>query len=437
MLGTPTGRGSLSLAGILSLGLVAGACDAPTERPAAAGASASAIASSSVEAVPWPSLPDSPNTLGRMLDDATRKTVTPEPTLDGKRLIAALRIAVSEDELAGGWVAIVERLTHVLERHTGRGKRTWILVGSHHDAADQVDLFRRLVGPLGLSPAPLAAVEQLQADGAWAGLPAEAQRGDDAILSAYLEHGADEQLDVIRRAQRARNYTAWKYDYVDRIADLVIAARASGRPLIGCDMPSSMQQRLRETLGDAGAALRDLHCALAVQRALARRPLASAAVLIGDAHLAADRLPRFVPATDEVVRIHLVGGRDGGVTVDGVGSLRVLEPLLVPLARDVFALILHAPPHAARVDRVRVRERLPDGAPRLTVVGTTGKLQLGSDAVTLDGKPFTRPDGSGPVGFLLDHDGGLLAGTLDVPAGGGITLDLHEPNIVRLQISDP
>lgn len=413
-------------------------CESKEPPTPAAPASATASVEASAPSVPWPSLPDNQVTLGRLVDRATRRTTGDEQPLTGSRLTEALKSSVKTGSFAGGWPAIIETLTRSVEAASRRGKRTWILVGTHHDAPDQVDAFRRLVGPLGLSPAPLAAVEQLQADGAWIGLGPEAQQGDDRLLRAYLDDGDEVQLAMLQATQRKRNYTAWKYDYVERITDVVTSARASGRPLIGCDMPGRMQQRLNETIGEEAAVLRDLHCALAVRRQLAQRPRAVVALFIGDAHLGSRRLPRFVPAADALVRVHLVGGRDGQVTLEGAETLLVTEPALVSIGEDRFALVLDAPPHAARVDRVRVRDASRSGKePTLTVRGASGTLQIGLDRVGLDGDGWSRPRSPGPVGFWLQTAERLLAGTLDLPPGGSVVLDLTEPDVVRIERREP
>lgn len=392
--------------------------------------------------VPWPALPDNQVTLGALVDHATRRSVTEIPELTGPRLLQALERSIRDGALAGGWSAIVDTLTRTIETSSQRGKRTWLLIGSHHDAPDQVDAFRRLVGPLGLSPAPLAAVEQLQGDGGWAGLAEAAQRGDDAMIARYLEDGDPEVLATLRAQQRERNYTAWKYAYVERIVDVVVGARASGRPLVGCDMPGAMQIRLAETVGDEASILRDLHCALSVERHLAASPRAAVALFIGDAHLGATRLPRFIPSTDVVVRVHLLGGRDGGRTLEGLEALRVVEPVLVPLGRRRYALVLDGAPHGARVDRVRMKDAARSGRePQIRVIGAEGRIRLGLDEVTLDDAAWSRPQPPGPVGFLLETGSGearrLVTGTLDVPPGGGITLDLQEPDVVRIERREP
>ena len=207
-------------------------------------------------------------------------------------------------------------------------------------------------------------------------------------------------------------------------------------------MPGPMQVRLRETVGDEAAILRDLHCALAVERRLAASPRAAAALFIGDAHLAATKLPRFVPAADVVVRLHLLGGRDGGQTLPGAEGLRVIEPVLVPIGRRRYVLVLDGSPHAARVDRVRIKDVARRGKdPLIRVVGASGRLRIGLDEVALGEADWSRPQPPGPVGFLLETGDGddrrLVTGTLDVPPGGGITLDLSEKDIVRIERREP
>ncbi|MEZ4441844.1 MAG: hypothetical protein R3B72_22275 [Polyangiaceae bacterium] len=399
--------------------LLALACDAPAApgpRP-----SATAVASAAPEAVPWPSLPDGPATLGRVLDGATRRpTPTPDPVTP-ERLRAALRVAVRDGVLAGGMPAAVDALEAAVEAGSGRGRHTWLLVGNHHDAAAQLDAFRRLTGPLGLTPAPLTAVELLKADGAWTGLPLDLQRGDDEVLNRYLATGARADLEAL---QARESYTAWKFGDRDGLADLVVGARASGRPLMGCDMPLAMQSRLRETVGPEADRLRDLHCALAIQRTLAKAPRATVALLIGEAHLDGERLPRFLPAGDTLIELHLFGGRP--LDAARVGAIQVTTPLLVPLGPRRLALLLAAPPLEAPVDRLRERHpRSELGPPRLVVRGERARLVVGFEERAIGGS-YERPSAHGPLPFLLEQGDRILAGVVELPARGHVVLDALE-----------
>ena len=118
-------------------------------------------------------------------------------------------------------------------------------------------------------------------------------RGDDAKLADFLVHGRQEALATLRDRQRQRNYTAWKYGYVGQMVDLVLAARAGDRRLMGCDMPTKLQARVRADLGLRTGELRELHCALALRDWLrASPPPHRVALFWGNAHLDPTRLPR-------------------------------------------------------------------------------------------------------------------------------------------------
>ncbi|MCC6523137.1 MAG: hypothetical protein IT373_10790 [Polyangiaceae bacterium] len=395
---------------------------------------------------PWPALPTSPAELAALVAAETRRPPGPVRGLDAPGLLAALRSGVARGSVAAGYPAIAEALGAKVAAARAAGRPSYLLFGAHHDSGGQVEAFRRLVGALGVRPAPLVAVELFRADGGWGGAPDEAGRGDDAALAAFLAHGDLDALETLRRAQLRHDYTAFKYGYVERVLDLAIELRAAGRQLVGCDMPAALQARARPALAGGVDALRDLHCALALERALGRRGGAPdepeiVALFYGDAHLAPDRLPRHLPARAELLAVHLVGERHGDTGVEaGLGGLELTEPLLVPLGAaggaEEHALVLPGGRLAARHERVRERAA-PAAEPHLAASGSVGVLHLAGARVPLDGAPHEVPVRPGRAVFLLEVGARLVAGALEVPAGGSAAVDLELDGTVRLTERSP
>jgi hypothetical protein len=290
-----------------------------------------------------------------------------------------------------------------------------------------------------MTPAPLLAIEQLHADGAWAG-STPAQTGDDELLRRYLASGKSSVLAELEARQRERNYTAWKYGYVERVTDVVTGVRAAGGRLVGCDMPAAMQARLRDALGAKGDLLRDLHCVLALRRALASDATRHrVALFIGDAHLLPHRLPRFLPATAKVLRVHVMGMRasDGGIEQELAPKLGIIEPMLVPVAGARFVLLLPDARLGIEVDRVRSSEAI-DAADRhqVLVEGFRGELTVGERHAKLTGNARLAAS-AGSVPFLIEEPSRAIAGTLEIPEGGSVTLSREPDGIVRIHTRTP
>jgi hypothetical protein len=388
---------------------------------------------------PWPTLPGDLTDLDALISKRSQRPTQPHQELTAKGVIATLRHSVEHGTAIMGWPAIVAALELRLSRVGQEGRSGYLLFGHHHDAPAQVEAFRRITGPLGIEPAPLGAIEQLQANGRWTGLPQADQLGDEPELADYLRRGNSAALTNLRDAQRQRNYTAWKYGYVPEVLDLLLAARAGQRPLMGCDMPTQLQSLARATLGPRSGELRDLHCALALRDRLAgMAPPHRVALFWGSAHLNPARLPRFLPAAAEVWSIELLGGRLGsaGVEVELGRHLKLADPALLPLPDNRFLLLLPEQQLRAAVDPVR---RRLDGAletklrHRLTVYGLTG------GSVRVGPKKLAQPpEGAmikltpGSTSFLIDHDDALLAGGLTMPNGGQLELHLEVDGTLRV-----
>lgn len=280
--------------------------------------------------------------------------------------------------LVAGLEPVLADLTERLAAANRGGRDAYLLVGTHHDSAGQVDLFRRLVGPGGIGGLTDIVVEQLVAGGRWQGVDAADQRGDDAELESYLSTGAPDAWRALERAQRHRDYAAWRYGYVPVVMDLVAAARAGGVPLRGCDMPSAAQ-RLARGAGPRGLdRLRELHCALALRDAAATGPR-RVAMLWGQEHAQPAGFARFVPERDAVIFVRVIGHRANPLHLEGqlAPSLVVNEPTLVEIPgaeRLELALLLPDQALGGDVERSRVVE----GGGRAELAGEV-ELEIDAD----------------------------------------------------------
>ena len=308
-----------------------------------------------------------------------------------------------------------------------------LLFGSHHDAAGQLHAFRRLVGPLGLSSLTHVAVEQLEADGHWtATLPDDQQRGDDSAPLASWRQRDEDGLRQLLVRQRGRNYTAWRYGYLDEITDLLIATRATASQLVGCDMPMPAQRRVKALEPEVVDRLRELHCSLALERAatLERRPL-RAAVFWGDAHLSPEGFGRFVSPEARLVTIHMVGHRANPLLPDALlgRRLSLTAPALVPLDDDdELVLLLPGRYLSADVERSRDptdRPWTPTGPSEIllrvesveagTLTAGEQSIEVQPDEVARLELPLDEPWVSVPVRKLAGRGGARARG---MPGGG-------------------
>ena len=345
----------------------------------------------------------------------------------------AARTAVQAGTAAVGFEAVVAALGVRVRRAAERGQRACLLFGTQHDAPDQVDAFRRLVGPAGLTAIAATAVELLQSPGQW---PGQDESGDDELVTRYVAGDDAGALAELAASQRLRNYTAWKYGYVERVLDLVVQARASRGRLIPCDMPSRLQRELRESIGPESDVLRDLHCALTLESEVGAQtgPIAA---LWGDAHLEPARLPRFLGPGVALSRVLMVGGRLGSFGLDVDLGLTVGEPMLVPIGAEVdgdarFVLLLAAGRLAARVDRVREPLAAGSPGPVVEVTGVDGDLVVQGQDVVLDGHLRRLPSAAGSTPFYLRVPGLAVAGAVEVDARGGAAIDLGADGMLRL-----
>ncbi len=333
------GRGVASLA-LLAL-LVA--CD----RGRGASEDAAPPESSAPALAAWPAFPtgDAKSTI----DAATRR---PIPTRIGGGLDTAsvLKAAIERGSAVAGWNAIDAWIGARVKASDGAGRSHWVLWGTRHDSALPIDAFRRLIAPTSSVAWTRAGVEQLRADGHWIGVAPEEQKGDDASIALWQLNGARSGLDEIIASQKRDDYAAWKLGYIDSVVDLVIAARATNRPVAGCDMPVPLQKRATADAENM-LRLRELHCALATKRHLEQvKPPHHIAMLWGENHVGPDGFMRFLDPDIDVTAIRVATKVEG---------FDVIDPILVPPSSpDADALVVLADPNAARhLDRIRVKEK--------------------------------------------------------------------------------
>jgi hypothetical protein len=375
------------------------------------------------DAPPWPALPGDAAALDALV--AARATRTPATSSSAAPAALAaddLREAIVAANAAGTLVAGLAPIAAALDARVERaGARSYLLFGSYHDAPAQLRAFRHVVARL--ARAPLVALEQLHADGRW---PEVVAHGDDAHLGAFLATGDRAALAELARAQQRSNYTAWKYDYLAEVSDVLLTARALGWALGGCDMPSALQAESRDRLGERAEALRDLHCALTLADRLGGRdPRQPVALFYGDAHLA--RLPRFLPADAEIVTIHMLGGRPRGAGLEATVGVTVSDPVLVPIDGG-YALLLREPPLAAAIERVR--DPLLASTAEIQLNGEKGTLLILGDRIRPPGRAALR---GGRGSFILELDGALVAGAIDGPTA----LEVDHDGVIRVVTRPP
>jgi hypothetical protein len=360
----------------------------------------------------FPALPHGDGEVAALVQRETRRPLpAEEPHLDADRLLAA--IARGADLHAGS-----AAVTRWIEGALDGAEEAYLLFGTYHDAPGQLDAFRRLVGPAGVRGLGVIAVEIFRAGGAWKGAPAEAQRGDDALLDRFLASGDRAAFAQLLAEHRDADYAAWKLGYEESALDLVAAARAASVRLAGCDMPAALQD-LAGAQGDLRNRLREIHCLRSLPAGRPRR----AALLWGDAHLRPSGIPRFLPPAARVVVVHAFGRRLGGGEVEPAlaARLAVNEPLLVPLAPGEAALILPDAVLGGTIDRVLARDATP-GSSLLARADVPGDLILGGRALPLGPEPHAIPLPPGEHTYVYRGGGLTIAGSLRLRAGHRIEL---------------
>lgn len=364
----------------------------------------------------WPAVPRS-NEEARGIFASTGKRPTSEgdAALEGEVSPSFVRTQVVGSGVAAGWKEIDARLARWMQPD----KNVVVAFGTSHDSPAQIDAFRRLVGPRSTVGWTRVMLEQLYADGRWKGVDAAAQAGDDAALDRYAKSGSREDIaTIVTRVQRD-TYTAWKYDSVDVIGDLVAEARAAGRPVNGCDMAPALRARFA-ALDEAWLhRMREVHCALAM-RDLAKKQggFARIAALWGRLHVHADAFPRLAPQDWSAFRISIHDAPDDPNVV-------LVDPILLTSG----VLVLPSPDAAKRFERKRTK----GGAARSSFTSLAKKganePHAWVDGVRLDGPPKSIAGGRRLL--AVDDGSTLFVAAIEVPPNGAVQVTLTDdaPNV--------
>jgi len=379
----------------------------------------------------WPPLPQDSDQAARLVAGHTRRPAAGGILqVSADQLLTQLKYGVERGEAVGGMDGLVFWIWRKVSAAGRAGKSSYVLWGTYHDSAAQIEAFADLTGPLGLSGLDAVTVEQFNADGRWAGAPAGEQKGDSAQLRAWLQTGSRPVLEKILHDQIAENYTGWKYGVLPAFMRLLAQARAADRWLLGCDMPVALQQRINPTgMPDR---LRELHCLLALRHELGNRPLPHrVAMLWGQGHLAPEGVQRFLPEDDLVLPLYVFGGRFSrhGLEADLAGRLAVTDPLMIPFGDKDFVVLLPDDQIGARKELKHDPTEAPLAPEQRRLLSVTssrpGTIRIGVQSLKVSEEPQTMKLEPGLHVFLFAHEGGLLCGAITMPPDGALALDLE------------
>ena len=303
---------------------------------------------------PWPVFPQNEAARDALIKERTLRPPTPPTDFSPETIFATAQ--------KQGWSTLPSGEPQVYAWISAQRPR-WLLFGTFHDSAGQIDAFRRLVGPGGVEGFTHVALEQLRADGRWQGLDG-GQRGDNAVLADRA---------ALATAHREHDYTAWKYGYERNVLDLVDART------VPCDAPHTRDERLRE-----------LHCLFAVRDATDGG--SRIAMLWGVAHVTSEGFRRFLPPAERALSVYAVGARWSPEA--WTKALVVDDLVLVPLNEGEAALVL---PNG-HVDRAKDEDL--KGPPSVHAEGP-GTLRLGGIETRLPAD-VPLPDGDYTYEFVAD-----------------------------------
>jgi hypothetical protein len=389
--------------------------------------SVAVVACEKTRTADWPAFPSDSRQASDLVDRHTLRPVEGGILpVTADQLLAQLKERVAKGEAVGGMDSLTFWIWRKVSAAGYTGQSSYILWGTYHDSAAHIEAFGDLVGPLGLSKLDAVSVEQFNADGRWAGVAAREQKGDSALLRAWLQTGSRPSLEKLLHDQIAENYTAWKYGILPVLMKLLVQARAADRRLLGCDMSLALQERANPTgMPDR---LRELHCVLALREQLGEKPV-RVAMLWGQGHLAPEGVQRFLPKDALVLHFYVFGGRFSrhGLEADLAGRLAITDPLVIPFGESDFVVLLPDDQIGARKElKHDLSPLIPHQRRRLSITSSQpGTIQIGAQQLKVSEEPQTLTLDPGSHVFLLTHAGGLLAGALTMPPDGALALDLE------------
>lgn len=354
----------------------------------------------------WPALPKTNEDARRILaSTGTRPTTESDAALEAEVTVPFVKTSVTSAMTVMGWEAIDAQLVRWITALPD--KNTVVAFGTSHDSPAQIDAFRRIVGPRSTVGWTRITLEQLYADGRWRSLDGSTQTGDDAALDRYAKSGArDDISSILNRVQRDA-YTAWKYGSVDVIGDLIAEARASGRPVSGCDMAPALRARFTASLDESWVHhMREVHCALAIRdRAKREGGVQRIAALWGRMHVHHDRFPRLLPPEWSAFSVSIVNAPDSAEVV-------LVDPIYVN-----GKLVLPSADAAKHFERKRTK-----------TPGAETSSFSGKGTAWIDGRDFvgTMTLASGRHVLAVDKGGTLIAAAIEVPPHGGVQVTVAD-----------
>lgn len=355
-------------------------------------------------ALEWPQFPQTQAARVSLAKQFTKQEAT-SPEINPETVFATAEKA--------SWHTLPAGTPGVREWIDARAKK-WLVFGSFHDSAGQLEAFRKLIGADGIAFTHVV-LEQLRADGHWTGVDSAAQLGDSKLLTRALSTSERTAWRELARAHSAHDYTAWKYDYTNGVLDVVATAKAMNATPLGCDLPDDLLARLPNGTDDDVLRLRELHCWLAMKDSLT--PTSRVAMFWGQAHARAEGFRRYLPSGDGVLALYAMGQRHSESADDEQLRNRLVlnDPVLVPLGGDEAALLLPDAWLGGNVARVRTEEKPQETGVRVSAT-TPGVFTLGSRRVELNDTDVLLALQPGTYTYCYESNGLRVVGSLELHA---------------------
>jgi hypothetical protein len=404
--------------------------DAPSSVPTIHDASVGSNFKFKKQDASWPALPLNRGEAELLVYYQTRRKpdLLPHPSLAPKNLLKRLSDSKSH-QLVVGYENIIRWFESRLASANKRHQDSYLLWGTYHDSAGQMETFRHLIGPGGIDGLTQVVVEQFDADGGWSNIPLNNQRGDTKIMAAYLKSGDLKHWNSIAAKQLRENYTAWKYNYLFTVMDLLLASRASGIPVLGCDMPRSLQN-LADSVGSHLFRLRELHCLFALKKVAQnqRGPL-RVAMLWGQDHVTPHGIRRYIDPHAVVISAYVFGFRPDPQSPERQLRSRLIlnDPVLLPLEKseEQVLVLLPGPDLGGNLDRSRVFVDLPPHSiaeKKMALLRIHspkhGVFEISDKIIPLRTNPQSITLLPGEYSYRLGVGQSITLGTLFLPEGG-------------------
>jgi hypothetical protein len=244
-------------------------------------------------------------------------------------------------------------------------------------------------------------------------------------------------LRELATSQEREDYAAWKFGYVDKVLDVIADSRTAHHAIHGCDMPTRLQEKLRNWSDEDRNAMRELHCALALGDHLDGAGPQRVGALWGSQHLGAAGFERFLPPDATILSLRVLGGRPPSaedLTTRSIASqLDLVDPVLLVSGSNDGIVLLSDPAASAHFERKRLRK---DARPR-TDGGAEPNLVLSAarpgSTARIDGTTIALASSpqwmSLPVGthdFMIARGQRSLLASFVVPDGGWIEVRFEE-----------